>query len=117
MVFVCARQSPVIEWENDVGLCVKGVLTDRCRHVYATGMVVEGQMTVGALASYCLYATNLSEAMKDATDGVAGMIKAQGAAGRLYALLGAWWRWQWWCCLPHMQHLHVHRQRLVGVWF
>lgn len=27
--------------------------------------------------------------MKDATDGVAGMIKAQGAAGRLYALLEA----------------------------
>lgn len=27
------------------------------------------------------------QAMKDATDGVAGMIKAQGSAGRLYALL------------------------------
>lgn len=76
-------------------------------------MVVDGHLTVGALASYCLYATNLSEArrilremvhhrltrshiviracmmqaMKDATDGVAGMIKAQGSAGRLYALL------------------------------
>lgn len=88
-----------------------------------TGMVVDGHLTVGALASFCLYATNLSEArshiqtynhahratdqtksplhpstrpppiphqaMKDATDGVAGMIKAQGAAGRLYALLEA----------------------------
>ncbi|KAM3572002.1 hypothetical protein VYU27_005990 [Nannochloropsis oceanica] len=51
------------------------------------GMVVEGGLTVGGLASYCLYATNLSTAMKEATDGVAGIIRAQGAAGRLYALL------------------------------
>lgn len=27
-----------------------------------TGMVVDGHLTLGALASYCLYATNLSEA-------------------------------------------------------
>ena len=41
-------------------------------------MVVDGSLTVGSLASYCLYATNLSESMKDTADGVAGMIKAQG---------------------------------------
>ncbi|TFJ81841.1 hypothetical protein NSK_007088 [Nannochloropsis salina CCMP1776] len=51
------------------------------------GKVLEGVLTVGGLASYCLYATSLSEAMKDATDGVAGVIRAQGAAGRLFALL------------------------------
>lgn len=51
------------------------------------GMVVDGGLTVGALASFCLYANHLSDAMKGATDGVAGVIKAQGAAGRLYALL------------------------------
>jgi ABC-type multidrug transport system fused ATPase/permease subunit len=50
-------------------------------------MVLAGAMSVGSLASFCMYANNLSEAVSEVTEGISGIIKAQGAGGRLFALM------------------------------
>jgi len=55
---------------------------------FGSGMVMQGQLSVGALASYCLYAHELGTATTDLSEGAAGCLKAQGAAGRLFHLLG-----------------------------
>ncbi|CAM9181512.1 unnamed protein product [Chrysoparadoxa australica] len=52
-----------------------------------SGMVAESAITVGELASFCMYAHTLSEAIGEVTEGVSGVIKAQGAGTRLFALL------------------------------
>ncbi|CAN0133682.1 unnamed protein product, partial [Discosporangium mesarthrocarpum] len=53
-----------------------------------TDMVVSGAMTVGSLAAFGMYTHNLGESVADLTEGIAGIIKARGAGGRLFSLLG-----------------------------
>ncbi len=50
-------------------------------------MVENGSLTIGSLASFCWYASILSGSVVEATEGISGIMKAQGAGSRLFSLL------------------------------
>ncbi len=54
---------------------------------WGASMVDGGTLTVGSLASFCWYAGILSGSIVEATEGVSGIMKAQGAGSRLFSLL------------------------------
>ncbi len=54
---------------------------------WGASMVDSGGLTVGSLASFCWYAGILSGSVVEATGGVSGIMKAQGAGSRLFSLL------------------------------
>ncbi len=54
---------------------------------WGASMVDSGALTVGSLASFCWYAGILSGSVVEATEGVSGIMKAQGAGSRLFSLL------------------------------
>ncbi len=54
---------------------------------WGAGLVDSGSLTVGSLASFCWYAGILSGSVMEATEGISGIMKAQGAGSRLFSLL------------------------------
>lgn len=51
------------------------------------GMVFEGTLTAGQLASFCMYAGHLAESVGEITGSASGFLRAQGSGSRLFALL------------------------------
>jgi len=51
------------------------------------GMVMTGNLSVGNLASYCMYAHELGTSTTDISEGISGTLRAQGSGARVFWLL------------------------------
>lgn len=51
------------------------------------GYVLDGEMTAGQLAGFCMYAGHLADGVFEISESVGGFLKAQGSGARLFALL------------------------------
>lgn len=52
-----------------------------------SGLVFEGEMTAGQLASFCIYAGHLAAGISEISESASGFLRAQGSGARLFALL------------------------------